>query len=84
MSDFRVQAETKRLPCWLCGQRIDYDVVDPYDDRYMEPDHLHPVSTHPQYAEDPANLRASHRACNRHRGNQTATNMLGTQSRNWF
>jgi 5-methylcytosine-specific restriction endonuclease McrA len=70
--------------CWLDNQPIDYTIIDPHHDGVWEPDHYWPVSTHPQFAEDPANLRASHRECNRNRGNEQHMPSLGTLSRDWF
>lgn len=55
-------------PCWLCGQAIDYDAPPQSPDSF-EPDHLFPVSTHPELADDPGNLIQSHSQCNRARGN---------------
>lgn len=72
----------KHDPCWLCGQAIDYDL--PTDDpRSFEADHIRPLSTHPHLAEDPNNLAASHRKCNRSRGNRDPSPGLGATSREW-
>jgi len=81
---FKAQCEAEQAPCWLCGRPIDYSVTDIYDDAVWEPDHFYPVSTHTEHGDDPANLRASHRGCNRARGNKKAANLLGTTSRDWF
>ncbi|QDQ97969.1 HNH endonuclease [Tomitella fengzijianii] len=61
----------RKLPCWLCGQPIDYGAPPHHPDSF-EADHAYPVSTHPHLAGDPGNLRASHMACNRSRGNNDA------------
>lgn len=53
------------------------------NDEAFELDHLHPVSTHPELVKDPANFRASHRECNRNRGNKKAINKIGIPSRRW-
>jgi 5-methylcytosine-specific restriction endonuclease McrA len=83
IADFTAWAMKAKPPCWLCGQAIDYTIDDPYDDGHFEPDHLYPVSTHPEHAADPANLKASHRGCNRKRSNNMKPAGLGNQSRDW-
>lgn len=83
VSRFRAQCERDGDSCWLCGQPIDYTIVDPYDDGSFEADHLYPVSTHPQFAADMENLRASHRACNSARGNDESLVALGVTSVDW-
>lgn len=62
----------RKLPCWRCGQPIDYDAARFAPDGF-EADHLYPVSTHSHLAPDPANARASHLRCNRFRGNAAPT-----------
>lgn len=79
-AEFRAQCQADNAPCWLCGQPIDYTITDPYDDDAFEPDHYYPVSSYPQHAEDTANLRPSHRGCNRARGNDMSLANLGTIS----
>lgn len=83
---FRTKCAEEHAPCWICNQPIDYTISDATDDEVWEPDHVHPVSTHPHLYEDPANLRASHRACNRQRSNKhhTAVDGIGTPTRVWF
>ncbi|QDH85095.1 HNH endonuclease [Gordonia phage Dardanus] len=81
-SAFRAKCVAAKSVCWLCGQRIDYTLKFPHPESF-EPDHYHPVSTHPELAEDPANLRPSHRDCNLRRGNKAPTLGLGRQSRKW-
>ena len=72
----------QRYACWLCGQPIDYSAKPQTPDAF-EPDHVYPLSTHPELAEDPGNLRASHCRCNRARGNRQPKPGLGDRSRNW-
>jgi hypothetical protein len=48
------------------GGVIDYRAKR-YEPNSFEADHAYPVSTHPQFAYDPARLRASHSRCNRAR-----------------
>lgn len=79
---FRDQCEAAQAKCWLCGMEIDYRVEWP-DDEAFELDHAYPVSTHPEHAEDWANFRASHKACNNKRGNKMPTGGLGKLSRRW-
>ncbi|NQE88757.1 HNH endonuclease [Nocardia terpenica] len=64
VADLRKQ----RLPCWVCGQPIDY-TAKRFDPDGFEADHVYPVSTHPHLAFEPANVRPSHVRCNRSRGN---------------
>ena len=52
--------------CWPCGGAIHYLLRDGND--ALELDHYFPDSIHPQYEEDPATVRPSHRSCNRSRG----------------
>ncbi|MFC9769423.1 HNH endonuclease [Rhodococcus jostii] len=78
----RENLRMQRRPCWLCGQVIDYD-APANDPEAFEPDHYFPVSTHPQLANDPGNLRASHSKCNRHRGNQPAQQGVWHQAERW-
>ena len=92
LAAFRLECATERQPdgsigrpCWICGQRIDYAARhDDYsnDDRFQR-DHRHPVSTHPQLQEDPANWEASHAGCNRARSNGVPRPPLGRTSRSW-
>jgi 5-methylcytosine-specific restriction endonuclease McrA len=60
----RRRQRAKRLPCYLCGQPIDYD-ADQYDPRSFQLDHLVPLSVAPELAMDPSNHRSSCRRCNR-------------------
>lgn len=83
---FRIECASEGAPCWICRQPIDYTITDITDDDVWEPDHVYPVSTHPDLYEDPSNLRASHRGCNRHRSNKhhAAVDGLGSLTREWF
>ncbi len=80
---FRAECEAADEPCWICTQRINY-AASQYDEDTFELDHFHPVSTHPELAEDPTNWRAAHRRCNQVRGADTMRAELGTLSRAWF
>lgn len=79
----RRHAAGERVVCWLCNQPIDMTIVDHLDDEFYEPDHVFPVSTHPELAADPDNLRDSHRGCNRERGNDMEGLGLGWTSEDW-
>lgn len=83
-AEYRATCSNNDTPCWLCSMPIDYSITDPHDDEVFELDHLYPRSTHPQHAEDPANFRASHRACNNKRSNKMPVGGLGTLKRNWL
>lgn len=82
---FRAQCAAHNQPCWLCGQAIDYDAspTDTTNKDRFQLDHFYPVSTHPQFTEDPTNYRASHADCNNKRGNRAPTADLGIPSRSW-
>lgn len=71
-------------PCWICGQPIDYSVQPSSTDQAWEPDHFVPVAKNKNLELDLSNVRPSHRACNRARGDGTnGENTLGQQSRIW-
>lgn len=70
-------------PCHLCGQPIDYTLEPSSTPDAWEPDHILPVSTHPELAEVPTNIAASHRRCNRARRNKAGITNLGRPSREW-
>lgn len=55
--------KAKRLPCWHCGQPIDYSKPYPHPDSFTA-DHLKPKTRHPELAEDPGNVVSSHARCN--------------------
>lgn len=80
--EFKGLSANSRASCWLCGQVIDYKLSSDHPESFA-PDHFYPVSTHPQYAEDKANLRASHSHCNKSRGNRAPQLGLGRQTRQW-
>lgn len=78
----RADQRAKRLPCWLCGQPIDYDLPDD-DPSAFSLDHAKPWSLFPELREDPGNLRSAHLRCNKARGNREPTPGLGLRSREW-
>ncbi|WP_158170965.1 HNH endonuclease [Rhodococcus sp. JT-3] len=81
-ANHRAMCQARNAPCWLCGQQIDYDAPANAAESY-EADHFHSVSTHPQLANDPENLRPSHSGCNRSRGNKAIDTDAWVQSEVW-
>ena len=73
----------QQLPCWLCGQPIDYDAA-PQTSNACEPDHVVPRKEAPELMFDEDNVRPAHSSCNRARGDRTPPPQLGPPSRNWF
>ena len=73
-----------RAVCHICGQPIDYFVRPSSTPDSYEPDHIIPVSKRPDLELDLNNIKASHRRCNRTRGDGIrGTKDLGVQSRDW-
>lgn len=73
-----------RAPCHICGQPINYFLQPSSCDEAYEPDHVIPVSKAPELELDLNNIKASHRRCNRNRGDGTnGENTIGMQSRIW-
>ena len=73
-----------RAVCWICGQPIDYTIAPSSADTSWEPDHVQPVAKRPDLELDLNNIKPSHRACNRSRGDGTnGENVIGQQSRIW-
>ncbi len=58
----------QHLPCWLCGQAIDY-LAPPRTRWSYSTDHVTPLS-HDGAPLDPTNLRPAHYGCNSARGNR--------------
>lgn len=77
------EVRARRLPCCYCGQAIDYS-LPPNDRGAFTVAHRLAVATHPQLAEDPANIRgAAHRACNSAAGISNEPVSLGMVSSDW-
>lgn len=75
-------AAGQQITCWLCGDPIRMDL--PSEDRYaFQLDHVKPVSVYPELAHDPANLRPSHRLCNRIKGAGKHKPGITHNSRQW-
>ena len=58
----------KKLPCYLCGQPIDYSLQWP-DPASFSADHKLPWKQHPELRYDPGNVVSSHLRCNQSKGN---------------
>jgi len=72
------------LPCWVCGQDIDYQLVGESGQRSpwaFTLDHEQPLSRGGDLLA-PANARSAHRRCNSARGNRMTVKTAGT-SRRW-
>lgn len=73
-----------RNVCHICGQPIDYFETPSSTPDSWEPDHIIPVSKDPGRELDLSNIQASHKRCNRARGDGTnGENALGMRSRVW-
>ena len=70
--------------CWLCRQRIDYNVEPHTTPDSHNLDHYHPFSTHPELLEDVTNWRHSHMLCNLSRGNRSPSPGLGESVGEWW
>ena len=75
--------KANRAKCHICGGDIRYDVKPSSTPDSWEPDHRHSVKTHPELAEVPENILASHARCNRMKGAKAGISNLGTRSREW-
>lgn len=64
---YRSECAAKKLPCWICHERIDYTLQWP-DGLAFEADHIMGVKSHPDLALERSNLAPSHSTCNRKRG----------------
>jgi hypothetical protein len=80
MKKLKRDQRAKRLPCWLCGQPIDYEAA-PDEPESFSYDHAKPWSTHPELRLDPGNGRSAHLRCNKSRGNRDLKPSLGLLSR---
>lgn len=71
-----------RAVCHICGEPIDYSIPASSAPLAWEPDHILPFSVAPEMELDLNNIKASHKRCNRQRGNGT-NNDIGKRSRIW-
>lgn len=70
----------KHLPCYLCGQPIDYDLEWPHPASFSA-DHVKPYVRHPHLRLDPGNVVSSHLRCNQSKGdNEHPTPGMGLLS----
>lgn len=58
---------SKRLPCFLCGQPIDYTLKWP-DPGSFSADHIKPWIRHVELRLDPGNVVSAHLRCNQSKG----------------
>ena len=70
--------------CWLCGQRISYDVPPGTTPDSHNLDHYVPVADDPTLQEDPANFRHAHSQCNASRGRRAPSPGLGDEIPSWW
>ena len=68
------QVHSRRLPCVICGQPIDYrlpyisELTGEPDPRSKSIQHLLSVKTHPELAETIENMASAHLGCNQKAG----------------
>lgn len=76
------ELRARGLPCFLCGQPIDYELEfpDPYS---FSVEHIRPYSTNEELREDPGNLTAAHLKCNQSKGSRPLPYGLGNRSEEW-
>jgi hypothetical protein len=72
----------KLLPCWLCGQPIDYRLDYPDPDSYSY-DHAKAWIDYPHLRLDPDNGRSAHLHCNQSRGKRDPAPGIGIASEKW-
>jgi len=70
--------------CWLCKQRIDYDVAPNSTPSSHNLDHYHPVAVRPDLQDDPSNFRHAHADCNTRRGKNAPSLGLGDEVPAWY
>ncbi len=73
---------SRRLPCALCGQAIDYSLGadDPMSFSY---DHIKARVTHPHLIFDPGNGQPAHLQCNKTKGAGASRPGIGQTSSGW-
>ena len=81
-SEAAAALRTQRLPCWLCGQPIEYTLAWP-DPASFSLDHIKPKHTHPNLEHEPTNHAAAHLRCNSSRQANNPRPAIGTTSRAW-
>ncbi len=80
----RANLKAEHRPCDICKMPINYEADAGHPDSFQA-DHRLPLSRYPHLAEDPANLRATHRRCNanKHDSLKDPIPKLGSTSRDW-
>lgn len=73
----------KKLPCYICGQPINYGAKDPNADDAFSLDHIKPWEHFPELRTDPANMASTHQLCNKQKGDRELAPGLGNRSREW-
>ena len=72
--------KSRRLPCNLCGQPIDYSLKWPHPQSFSA-DHIRPYEHNPDLRLDPGNVQSSHLRCNQSKGdNQHYSAGMGSAS----
>lgn len=79
----RRNQRAKMLPCYLCGNPINYSARDPNADDAFSVDHMQSWRDYPELREDPANLASAHQLCNKQKSNKDNDPGLGNRSREW-
>lgn len=75
--------KSKGLPCYICGQPINYQARDPNADDAFSLDHIKAWQHFPELRTDPANLASAHQLCNKSKGDRDLAPGLGQRSREW-
>lgn len=70
--------------CWLCKQRIDYNVDASTTPDSHNLDHYHAYADRPELLYDPSNARHSHFNCNSSRGRRAPSPGLGDPLGDWW
>ncbi|MDK8637518.1 HNH endonuclease [Corynebacterium imitans] len=79
---YREQCAADGLPCWLCGQPIDYNAAGGTPNAF-ELDHFYPRTDYPELTWEESNFRPSHSGCNRSRGKRDAPAAIGPTTIAW-
>jgi hypothetical protein len=79
----KANQRAKRLPCFRCGQPIDYELHFP-DPGSFSAGHIISKRDRPDLAEDPTNVCSEHLRCNQGGGTTVAApTSNGTASEEW-
>lgn len=79
----KAEQRAKGLPCWLCGQPINYQARDPEDDDAFSYDHVKSWHDYPELRYEPSNGRSAHQRCNKSRGRKAPSLGIGIASEKW-